>query len=83
MATDTANVARERKGERMTELSRVLANHSTPPGDGSKPRNTGGGGAATSGSKTMDRGGGTVLLVSCFLGIFVSYFVYGLLQEKM
>ncbi len=26
---------------------------------------------------------GTVLMVTCFLGIFVSYFVYGLLQEKM
>ena len=24
-----------------------------------------------------------LLLLSCFLGIFVSYFVYGLLQEKM
>ena len=25
----------------------------------------------------------TLLLLGCFLGIFVSYFVYGLLQEKM
>ena len=27
--------------------------------------------------------GGTKKLIICFLGIFVSYFVYGLLQEKM
>ena len=27
--------------------------------------------------------GGTLLIISCFLGIFISYFVYGLLQEKM
>ena len=33
-------------------------------------------------SSKMKRGGGKVA-VSCFLGIFISYFVYGLLQEKM
>lgn len=27
--------------------------------------------------------GGSMLMIACFLGIFVSYFVYGLLQEKM
>ena len=27
--------------------------------------------------------GSPVLLIACFLGIFVSYFIYGLLQEKM
>lgn len=30
----------------------------------------------------MKSGGGKVAVL-CFLGIFVSYFVYGLLQEKM
>lgn len=27
--------------------------------------------------------GGPLMMLICFLGIFVSYFVYGLLQEKM
>ncbi len=27
--------------------------------------------------------GGTRLIVVCFVGIFVSYFIYGLVQEKM
>ena len=30
----------------------------------------------------MNRSGGK-MAVCCFLGIFISYFVYGLLQEKM
>jgi len=34
-------------------------------------------------SNESNESGGTFLLVSCFLGIFVSYFIYGLLQEKM
>ena len=35
-----------------------------------------------SASSQMKGGGGKVALC-CFLGIFISYFVYGLLQEKM
>lgn len=35
------------------------------------------------GGEGRKRRGGAKLLVICFLGIFVSYFVYGLLQEKM
>lgn len=27
--------------------------------------------------------GGPTLMLACFLGIFVSYFIYGLLQERM
>ena len=33
--------------------------------------------------KAQDGGSSTMLMVSCFLGIFISYFIYGLLQEKM
>lgn len=29
------------------------------------------------------KGGGTRLIIVCFVGIFVSYFIYGLVQEKM
>ena len=32
---------------------------------------------------TMESGGSSWLLLSCFLGIFISYFIYGLLQERM
>ena len=30
-----------------------------------------------------EHGGSVKLLVVCFVGIFVSYFIYGLVQEKM
>lgn len=31
----------------------------------------------------MEAGGSSWLLLTCFLGIFFSYFIYGLLQERM
>ena len=39
-------------------------------------------GRKESGKVAMNRGGPRLLAV-CFIGIFVSYFIYGLLQEKM
>ena len=35
-----------------------------------------------SGEMEGKKGGGKVA-ISCFLGIFISYFIYGLVQEKM
>lgn len=37
----------------------------------------------SSGSGMEGRQGGGNVAVCCFLGIFISYFIYGLLQEKM
>lgn len=38
--------------------------------------------ASSDGTMPGKQGGGKMALC-CFLGIFVSYFIYGLLQEKM
>ncbi len=41
-------------------------------------------GTTPGGEETMrKKKAGSKLLVVCFLGIFVSYFIYGLVQEKM
>ena len=39
--------------------------------------------AVAEASKEGTRKGGVLLFLVCFVGIFGSYFVYGLLQEKM
>lgn len=38
---------------------------------------------ASSDSAMQGKQGGGKVALYCFLGIFVSYFIYGLLQEKM
>lgn len=36
-----------------------------------------------SSQSTRDEGKRLLMLIMCFFGIFISYFIYGLLQEKM
>ncbi len=59
----------------------------THPGHDSETRHVGavmtGAGAAGGEEAMRTKKGGTRLIVVCFSGIFVSYFIYALVQEKM